>query len=111
VLGLALLCCCPSAGSNVFGWPASERTRAARVVALTKPTEPERGQWYFHRCVAPPSNCWRDRAFDRSWYNRAGIEKVMGFCSSEEYSQFLRHAPLFEQMLVESGFSLTKLWF
>ena len=49
--------------------------------------------------------------FDRSWYNRAGVEKVMGFCSSEEYSQFLRHAPLFEEMLVESGFSLTKLWF
>ena len=85
--------------------------RAARVVALTRPTETERGQWYFHRYVAHLPTAGEIVLFDRSWYNRAGVEKVMGFCSSEEYSQFLRQAPLFEQMLVESGFSLTKLWF
>src|SRR6186997_747514 len=85
--------------------------RAARVVALTKPTETEQGQWYFHRYVAHLPTAGEIVLFDRSWYNRAGVEKVMGFCTTEEYSQFLRHAPLFEEMLVESGFSLTKLWF
>ena len=85
--------------------------RAARVVALTKRTETERGQWYFHRYVAHLPTAGEIVLFDRSWYNRAGVEKVMGFCSGAEYSQFLRHTPLFEQMLVESGFSLTKLWF
>jgi polyphosphate kinase len=85
--------------------------RAARVVALTKPTETEQGQWYFHRYVAHLPTAGEIVLFDRSWYNRAGVEKVMGFCTGEEYSQFLRHAPLFEEMLVESGFSLTKLWF
>jgi len=85
--------------------------RAARVVALTKPTETERGQWYFHRYVSHLPTAGEIVLFDRSWYNRAGVEKVMGFCTNDEYSQFLRHAPLFEEMLVESGFSLTKLWF
>jgi polyphosphate kinase len=85
--------------------------RAARVVALTKPTETERGQWYFHRYVTHLPTAGEIVLFDRSWYNRAGVEKVMDYCTSEEYSQFLRHAPLFEEMLVESGFSLTKLWF
>jgi polyphosphate kinase 2 len=85
--------------------------RAARVVALTKPSETERGQWYFHRYVAHLPTAGEIVLFDRSWYNRAGVERVMGFCSDEEYKQFLHHAPLFEEMLVESGFSLTKLWF
>jgi polyphosphate kinase 2 len=85
--------------------------RAARVVALTEPTETERGQWYFHRYVAHLPTAGEIVLFDRSWYNRAGVEEVMGFCSGAEYSQFLRYTPLFEQMLFESGFSLTKLWF
>ncbi len=85
--------------------------RAARVVALTKPSETEAGQWYFHRYVANLPTAGEIVLFDRSWYNRAGVERVMGFCTDREYFQFLRHAPLFEEMLVESGFSLTKLWF
>ena len=85
--------------------------RAARVVALTRPTETEQGQWYFHRYVSHLPTAGEIVLFDRSWYNRAGVERVMGFCSNEEYGQFLRHAPLFEELLVESGFSLTKLWF
>ena len=85
--------------------------RSARVVALTKPTETELGQWYFHRYVSHLPTAGEMVLFDRSWYNRAGVEKVMGFCSDDEYQTFLRHAPLFEAMLVESGFHLTKLWF
>jgi polyphosphate kinase 2 len=85
--------------------------RAARVVALTKPTETERGQWYFHRYVTQLPTAGEIVLFDRSWYNRAGVERVMGFCTDREYEVFLRQAPQFEQMLIESGFSLTKLWF
>jgi polyphosphate kinase 2 len=85
--------------------------RAARVVALTKPTETELGQWYFHRYIAHLPTAGEMVLFDRSWYNRAGVERVMGFCTEREYEIFLRQAPLFEEMLVESGFSLTKLWF
>ena len=85
--------------------------RAARVVALTKPTETELGQWYFHRYVSHLPTAGEIVMFDRSWYNRAGVERVMGFCSDEEYEQFMHQAPLFEDMLVDSGFSLTKLWF
>jgi polyphosphate kinase len=85
--------------------------RAARVVALTKPTETERGQWYFHRYVTQLPTAGEIVLFDRSWYNRAGVERVMGFASEREYDIFLRQAPLFEEMLTESGFSLTKLWF
>jgi len=85
--------------------------RAARVVALTKPTETERGQWYFHRYIAQLPTAGEIVLFDRSWYNRAGVERVMGFCTERDYEIFLRQAPLFEAMLTESGFSLTKLWF
>src|SRR5215203_5135604 len=85
--------------------------RAARVVALTKPTETERGQWYFHRYVAQLPTAGEIVLFDRSWYNRAGVERVMGFVTERDYEMFLRHAPLFEGMLIQSGFSLTKLWF
>jgi len=85
--------------------------RAARVVALTKPTETERGQWYFHRYIQHLPTGGEIVLFDRSWYNRAGVEQVMGFCTDHEYQVFLRQAPRFEEMLVESGFSLTKLWF
>jgi polyphosphate kinase 2 len=85
--------------------------RAARVVALTKPTETELGQWYFHRYVEHLPTSGEIVLFDRSWYNRTGVERVMGFCTEHEYEVFLRQAPLFEEMLTESGFSLTKLWF
>ncbi len=85
--------------------------RAARVVALTKPTTTELGQWYFQRYVNHLPTAGEIVLFDRSWYNRAGVERVMGFCTDEEYEQFMHQAPLFEEMLCHSGISLTKLWF
>ncbi|WP_370617839.1 polyphosphate kinase 2 [Mumia sp. Pv 4-285] len=85
--------------------------RTARVVALTKPTETENGQWYFQRYVERLPTAGEIVLFDRSWYNRAGVERVMGFCTDAEYELFMRQAPLFEEMLIESGMSLTKLWF
>lgn len=85
--------------------------RTARVVALTKPTETERGEWYFQRYVRRLPTAGEIVLFDRSWYNRAGVERVMGFCTDTEYEQFMRQAPLFEEMLIESGIHLTKLWF
>ncbi|MGY6633658.1 MAG: polyphosphate kinase 2 [Alkalilacustris sp.] len=85
--------------------------RFARVVALNKPTEQERGQWYFQRYVAPLPTAGEMVFYDRSWYNRAGVERVMGFCTPNEYLEFMRQAPLFEQMLVRSGIRLYKYWF
>ena len=85
--------------------------RAARYVALPKPSESERGQWYFQRYVAHFPGAGEFVTFDRSWYNRAGVERVMGYCTEEQYQQFLRQAPMFERMLVNSGLSLVKLWF
>src|SRR3954464_12698028 len=85
--------------------------RSARVVALTKPTSTELGQWYFQRYVSHLPTAGEIVLFDRSWYNRAGVERVMGFCDDDEYRTFMRQAPLFEQMLLESGIAVTKLWF
>ena len=85
--------------------------RGARVVALEKPTEQERGQWYFQRYVSHLPTAGEIVLFDRSWYNRAVVEKVMGFCTEEEYKTFMRHVPQFEKMLVESGTHLIKFWF
>ncbi|WP_199506042.1 polyphosphate kinase 2 [Geodermatophilus sp. TF02-6] len=85
--------------------------RAARVVALAAPTERERGQWYFQRYVAHLPARGEMVLFDRSWYNRAGVERVMGFCTDEEYWDFLRSCPEFERMLVRSGITLVKYWF
>src|ERR1700746_3978515 len=85
--------------------------RVCRTVALGKPTERERGQWYFQRYVAELPARGEIVLFDRSWYNRAGVERVMGFCSEEEYREFLRACPLFEEMLVRSGIYLVKYWF
>ena len=85
--------------------------RGARVVALEKPTENERTQWYFQRYVTHLPHAGEIMMFDRSWYNRAGVERVMGFCTPEEYLQFMRDAPEFERMLVRSDLSLTKFWF
>jgi polyphosphate kinase 2 len=85
--------------------------RGARVVALEKPTERERTQWYFQRYVNHLPASGEVVLFDRSWYNRAGVERVMGFCSPKQHAEFIRQVPLFEQMLVNDGISLTKLWF
>ncbi len=85
--------------------------RGARVVALEKPTERERTQWYFQRYVAHMPAAGEIVLFDRSWYNRVGVERVMGFCSPKQHAEFIRQVPLFEQMLVNEGISLTKLWF
>jgi len=85
--------------------------RGARVVALAKPSETERGQWYFQRYVEQMPTKGEIVFLDRSWYNRAGVEHVMGFCSPHEYLEFMRQAPEFERMLVRSGLRLFKYWF
>ena len=85
--------------------------RFCRIVALATPTERERGQWYFQRYVEQLPARGEIVLFDRSWYNRAGVEHVMGFCTSDEYEEFLRSCPLFEEMLVRSGIILIKYWF
>ena len=85
--------------------------RGARVVALDKPNETERGQWYFQRYVQHLPTAGEIVLFDRSWYNRAGVERVMGFCSAAEYEEFLRQVPEFERNLVRSGIHLVKFWF
>ncbi len=85
--------------------------REARVVALEKPTNREQGQWYFQRYIKHLPTEGEMVLFDRSWYNRAGVERVMGFCSATEYLEFMRQAPEFERMLVRSGVRLFKLWF
>ncbi len=85
--------------------------RACRVVALPAPTEREHTQWYFQRYVAHLPAGGEIVLFDRSWYNRAGVERVMGFCTDEEYGEFIRSVPEFERMLVRSGIILIKYWF
>jgi polyphosphate kinase 2 len=85
--------------------------RNVRVVALPAPTEREKTQWYFQRYVTHLPAAGEMVLFDRSWYNRAGVEKVMGFCTEEEYQEFLRSVPEFERMLVRSGIILIKYWF
>jgi polyphosphate kinase len=85
--------------------------RFARIVALPAPTERQRTQWYFQRYVEHLPAAGEIVLFDRSWYNRAGVEKVMGFCTPEEHHRFLRDCPIFERLLVDDGFMLTKYWF
>ena len=85
--------------------------RVCRVVALAAPTERERTQWYFQRYAGHLPADGEMALFDRSWYNRAGVERVMGFCSEAEYREFLRSCPTFERMLVRSGITLIKYWF
>jgi len=85
--------------------------RGARVVALEKPSEVERGQWYFQRYIQHLPTEGEIVMFDRSWYNRAGVERVMGFCSNDEYNEFMRQVPEFERNLVRSGIHLIKFWF
>ncbi len=85
--------------------------RGAHVVALEKPSDTERGQWYFQRYIQHLPTAGEIALFDRSWYNRAGVERVMGFCNQEEYLEFMRQAPEFERNLVRSGVHLIKFWF
>ncbi|MDX1399809.1 MAG: polyphosphate kinase 2, partial [Oceanospirillum sp.] len=85
--------------------------RVCRVAALPAPTEREKTQWYFQRYVEHLPSAGEIVLFDRSWYNRAGVERVMGFCTDEEYQEFLRTCPEFERMLVRSGITLVKYWF
>jgi polyphosphate kinase 2 len=85
--------------------------RGARVVALDKPTDYEKGQWFFQRYTQHLPTAGEIVLFDRSWYNRAGVERVMGFCSDEEYMEFMREAPEFERMLAHNNIHLIKFWF
>ena len=85
--------------------------RVASIVALPTPSERERTQWYFQRYVEQLPAAGEIRLFDRSWYNRAGVERVMGFCTPDEYRRFLHQTPIFERMLIEDGILLRKYWF
>jgi polyphosphate kinase 2 len=85
--------------------------RVARIVALPAPTERQRTQWYFQRYVEHLPAAGEVVLFDRSWYNRAGVEHVMGFCTDQEYSRFLHQCPVFERLLIEDGILLRKYWF
>ena len=85
--------------------------RVARIAALPAPTEREQSQWYFQRYIAQLPAAGEIVLFDRSWYNRAGVEHVMGFCTKEEYHRFLHQCPIFERLLVEDGILLRKYWF
>lgn len=97
-------------GGTINAITATLNPRQVHVVALAKPTERERGQWYFQRYVGHLPAAGEIALFDRSWYNRAGVERVMGFCSESEYTRFLKQAPVFEKMLVEDGILLFKYW-
>ena len=85
--------------------------RVARIAALPTPTERERSQWYYQRYIAQLPARGEIVLFDRSWYNRAGVEKVMGYCSPQEYARFMQQTPIFEQMLIDDGILLRKYWF
>jgi len=85
--------------------------RVARIAALPVPTEREKSQWYYQRYVAYLPAAGEIVLFDRSWYNRAGVEKVMGYCTPQEHARFLRQTPIFEQMLIDDGILLRKYWF
>lgn len=98
-------------GGTIKRFTENLNPRSARIVALAKPTENERGQWYFQRYVQNLPSAGEIAFFDRSWYNRAGVEHVMGFCTPHEYLEFMRQAPEFERMLVRSGIRVFKFWF
>ena len=98
-------------GGSIFALRQYLNPRAARVVALPKPNEVERGQWYFQRYVAHLPTRGEMVLFDRSWYNRAGVERVMGFCDPTAYLEFMRQCPEIERMLARSGVLLFKYWF
>ncbi|MCP3929177.1 MAG: polyphosphate kinase 2 [Bacteroidetes bacterium] len=98
-------------GGTIRRFKANLNPRSMRVVALTKPTAKEKGQWYFRRYVKELPNPGEVVFFDRSWYNRAVVEPVMGFCSKEEYNTFLSQVPEFEHMIYEDGVDIVKFWF
>jgi polyphosphate kinase 2 len=98
-------------GGSIKRFTENLNPRGARVVALEKPSEVERGQWYFQRYIQHLPTAGEMVLFDRSWYNRAGVEHVMGFCTDDEYEEFMRQAPEFERNLVRSGIYLVKFWF
>ncbi|MDF1753586.1 MAG: polyphosphate kinase 2 [Verrucomicrobiales bacterium] len=98
-------------GGTIKRFVENLNSRGARVVALAKPSETESGQWYFQRYVQSMPTKGEMVLFDRSWYNRAGVERVMGFCKPNEYLEFMRQAPEFERMLARSGIRLFKFWF
>lgn len=98
-------------GGTIKRFTEKLNPRVARIAALAKPTEAEKGQWYFQRYVAQLPTYGEIVFFDRSWYNRAGVERVMGFCNNREYLEFMRQAPEFERMLARSGIRLIKFWF
>ncbi|MBP1637812.1 MAG: hypothetical protein H6Q18_601 [Bacteroidetes bacterium] len=98
-------------GGTIKRVTESLNPRICRVVALGTPTEKEKSQWYFQRYVPNLPAAGEMVIFDRSWYNRAGVEHVMGFCTDEEYKEFLRTCPVFEEMLISSGIILIKYWF
>ena len=98
-------------GGTIKRITQSLNPRICRVVALAAPTERERSQWYFQRYAAQLPAAGEMVLFDRSWYNRAGVEKVLGFCTPDEHRRFLRQVPIFERLLVEDGILLLKYWF
>jgi len=98
-------------GGSIRRFSEHLNPRSMRVVALTKPTTVERGQWYFRRYIKEMPNPGEIVFFDRSWYNRAVVEPVMGFCSDEEYHKFMVQVPEFEHMLYEDGVDIIKFWF
>lgn len=98
-------------GGTIKRITQSLNPRICKVVALGTPTDREKSQWYFQRYVPHLPAAGEMVLFDRSWYNRAGVEKVMGFCSNDEYWEFLRSCPNFERMLIRSGITLIKYWF
>jgi polyphosphate kinase 2 len=98
-------------GGTIKRFMENLNPRGARVVALEKPSEVERGQWYFQRYVSQLPTSGEIVLFDRSWYNRAGVERVMGFCTEGEYVEFMRQCPEFERNLVRSGIHVIKFWF
>lgn len=97
-------------GGSINAIRAYMNPRSARIAALPKPTERESGQWYFQRYIHHMPTVGETVLFDRSWYNRAGVEPVMGFCTPEQHQTFLQEAPKFEQMLVDEGIHLFKFW-
>ncbi|MEM8883715.1 MAG: polyphosphate kinase 2 [Planctomycetota bacterium] len=98
-------------GSTIKRFMEFINPRGARVIALEKPTDRERGSWYFQRYIRHLPGPGEIMFFDRSWYNRAGVERVMGFCTEQEYGQFFEQVPLVERMLTSSGIRLIKFWF
>jgi len=98
-------------GGTILRFSENLNPRGARIVALAKPSEPERGQWYFQRYIERLPTKGEIVFFDRSWYNRTGVEHVMGFCQPGDYLEFMRQAPEFERMMVRSGIRLFKFWF